>query len=59
MIYNQDKETRELEEMALKVNEKETENLNGYYYGEFNDRTGDMNIYCYESELRKIIKEGK
>ena len=59
MIYNNDKETKKLEKEAYKLNPKETENLNSYYYGDFNHRTGDMNIYCYEQNLKKIIDEAE
>jgi len=59
MIFNKDKETRKLEEEAYKVNPKEAENLNTYYYGDFNGRTGDMNIFCYEYHLKEIIKKAK
>lgn len=59
MIYNKDTDTRKLEEEAYKVDPKETEFLNGYYHGEFNNRTGDMNIYCYEYELKRIIEKAK
>lgn len=58
-IFNKDKKTRKLEKEAIKWNERETLYLMSYYYGEFNKRTGDMNIYCYEYELKEIIKKEK
>ena len=57
MIYNKDEETKKLEEEAYKLNPKETEDLNFWYYSDFNYRTGDMNIYCYEYHLKKIINK--
>lgn len=59
MIFNKNKKTRILEKKAYKINKKETEGLNNYYYGDFNNRTGDMNIFCYEYHLKKIIEEGE
>lgn len=58
-IFNEDKETKQLEKQALKVNQKETESLNSYYNSPFNNRTGDMNIFCYEYHLKEIIKKKK
>lgn len=58
-IFNKDKETKQLEKEALKINKKEAESLNSYYNSSFNNRTGDMNIYCYEYHLKEIIKKKK
>lgn len=58
-IFNKDKETKQLEKQALKVNKKATENLNSFYNSFFNCRTGDMSIFCYEYHLQEIIKKGK
>lgn len=58
IFFNQDKETRELEEKALATNEKKFRDINGYFYGEFNSRTGDVNIYTYEHHLKTIIDSG-
>lgn len=58
MKFNKDEETRELEKKALKIDRKETERLNSYYNSDFNSRTGDMSIYCYEYYLKKIIERG-
>jgi hypothetical protein len=59
IILNQDKETRKLEKKAYKVNKKETQFVQDLYYGDFNDMTGDINIFYYEYMLRNIIKTGK
>ncbi len=59
IIYNKDKDTRKLEKEALLKDKKSFELLNDYYYSNFNDRTGDMNIFCYEYELKKIIENAK
>ena len=58
-IFNEDKDTLKLEKEALKVNKKETESLNSYYNSAFNNRTGDMNIYCYEYHLKEIIRKSR
>lgn len=59
MIFNKNGKTRILEKKAYKINKKETEELNNYYYGDFNNRTGDMNIFRYKYHLKRIIKKGK
>lgn len=59
MIYNKDKDTKKLEKEAYKLDAKETEYLNNYYYGKFNNENGDMNIFCYEYELKQIIRKAK
>lgn len=58
-IFDKDKETRKLEKLAIKADKKSAERLNNYYNSAFNCRTGDMNIFCYESELKKIINSKK
>lgn len=59
MKYTKEQSTRQLEQEAYKLNPKETENLNSYYYGDFNNRTGDMGICAYERNLKKIIENAK
>ena len=56
MIYNSaKKEIKKLEEKAYKLNPKDTEILNAYYYGDYNSRTGDVSPYYYEMQLKEII----
>ncbi len=58
-VFNQDKSIRDLEKKALSIDSKSTKLLNSYYYSNFNFRTGDMNIFCYEYKLKEIIKRSK
>lgn len=59
MIFNKIEKTKKLEKKAYKINKKETEELNIYYYGDFNNRIEDMNRSYYEYCLKKIIEEGE
>lgn len=59
MIFNKDPDTRKLEEEAFKIDPKEAEKINDYYYSDFNKRTRDINIFCYEYLLQEIIEKGR
>lgn len=51
-----DIDTAELELVALKVNPKDAKCFIEVFHSNFNQRTGDICIYYYESELRRYIK---
>lgn len=52
--WNTDIDTAEMELQALKNNLAEARYLIEYYHGNYNQRTGDVGLWFYESELQKL-----
>jgi len=51
-------EIKAIERKAKKINKKEADNLINYFYGDFNQRTGDIAWWYFEYLLIQIINDG-